>query len=414
MYRTVYTRPGARSGCISFAVGMESRPMSAERLEHELLRLCVRRRLAKADSAAIHTLLGRELDWSYLVATASRQLMLPLLAETLRAESPAAIPPAVMADLASRLEKLHVRNRHLAHELLRLHRLAAAARVTFLSYKGPLLATAVYGDLGLRQFADLDLLVDESSFAESEAFFTAHGYRRVRDFGYEVALVDEQRGVTVDLHRALSPDNFPIATSFPQLWARRSIVPLYGERLETLSTSDLFIALCVEAVKDARQGKVKLGKMSDVAHLAMSGVDWADVDAQARRLGVRRVVAFVIDLVAGVLGLSFAVPPGLAVPHPRLTTFRRDTRMALFAAAPVPPRSVGPLFHFHFRESWRDRLRLHVVRVRRLLTPNALDREVVSLPGWLSPLYYLVRPFRLVRLYGRQLTRILARSQTIA
>jgi hypothetical protein len=392
---------------------MKSWLMTAERPEHHLLRLCVRRRLATTESGFIHALLRRQPDWAYLLDTASRQLVLPLLAETIRAVDARGVPPAVRADLSDRLKTVQARNRNLALELVRLHCLASAAFVTFLSFKGPLLATSIYGDLDLRQFGDLDILVDDASFSETEAFLTAHGYRRAHDFGYEVSLVNEPRGVTVDLHRALSPDNFPVRTSFGQLWARRAVVPLYGASLETLSRSDLLIALCIEAVKDARQGKVKLGKISDVAHLAMSGLDWRDVDTQARHLGVRRVVSLVIGLVADVLQLSLSAPPGPAVDHPRLTAFLRDVHAGLFVTVHGPSPSGGDMFHFHLRESWRDKLRLYMRRGRRLLAPNVLDREVLRLPAWLSPLYYLVRPLRLAGLYGRQLARDIARATVI-
>jgi putative nucleotidyltransferase-like protein len=421
MYRRVYIPRIAASvrasssfaGCFSHTVGMKSGLMTSARPEHELLRLCVRRRLATTEPGFAHALLRRELDWAYLVETASRQLVVPLLAETIHALDDRDVPPAVRADVSERLKAVQARNSTLALELVRLHRLASAASVTFLSFKGPLLATSVYGDLGLRQFGDLDILVDGASFSGTEAFLTAHGYRRVRDFGYEVSLLHEHLGVTVDLHRALSPDNFPVATSFGQLWARRAVVPLHGASLETLSRSDLLIALCIEAVKDARQGKVKLGKMSDVAHVAMSGLDWRDVETQARHLGVRRVVSFVIGLVADVLQLSLNELPGPPVDHPRLTVVLRDVHAGLFGTAHSPSPSGGDLFHFHLREAWRDKLRLYVRRGHRLLAPNALDRQVLPIPAWLSPLYYLVRPLRLAGVYGRQLARGMARAKTI-
>jgi hypothetical protein len=383
---------------------MKSEPMTTERPEHNLLRLCVRRRLAPTESASIRQLLRGDLDWAYLADLASRHRVLPLLTDCLRAEGESAVPSAVLMILDRHLEVVHARNHHLALELSRLHRLATAAGIRLLSFKGPLLAVALYGDLGLRQFGDLDILADGASFATTEQFLATLGYQCARDFGYEVAFINDTINVAVDLHRALSPDNFPVAVSFAQLWARREIVSLQGQRLETLSASDLLIAMCIEAVKDARQGKVRLGKISDIAHLVMSELDWARVEAEARQLGLRRVVGFGIALVADVLRLPVPAPPALMARHPRLATFHREAENAVFANAntPRPSRLHGDRFHFHIRESWRDKLRPYVLWAHRLVTPNALDRDVVALPTWLSFLYYVVRPLRLARLYARQ------------
>ena len=44
-------------------------------------------------------------------------------------------------------------------ELLNIHRHLQARGLEVLPYKGPVLAEALYGNVALRQFSDLDLLV---------------------------------------------------------------------------------------------------------------------------------------------------------------------------------------------------------------------------------------------------------------
>lgn len=386
--------------------------MTSERTEHEVLRRCVRHRLVRTDADSIRSLLERGLDWAYLLEAANRHQILPLLAETFSAIGEAALPRPAHVTLTRALTAIQARSRRLALELVRLHRLAAASGVSFLSFKGPVLAIAVYGDLGRRQFGDLDILVDDAEFARAEAFLMAHGYRRGPDFGYEVTLVHDGRSVAVDLHRALSPDNFPVAISFARLWERRASVVVDGERLETLSTTDLLIATCIEAVKDARKAQVRLGKLADIAHVLASGVDWTDVEVETTRLGLRRVLSFGVGLAADVLGVPVTASPALVATHPRLSRFHRDARAALFAPA-TPPRPWSfwsQQFHFHAREAWSDSLRPYARFARRLVTPTELDRGVVSLPSAMSWLYYLVRPLRLASRYGRQLVRTLASS----
>ena len=49
--------------------------------------------------------------------------------------------------------------------------------ITAIPYKGPALALQVYGDLKLRSFVDLDVLVRRSDAARAGTLLAARGYR---------------------------------------------------------------------------------------------------------------------------------------------------------------------------------------------------------------------------------------------
>jgi hypothetical protein len=77
----------------------------------------------------------------------------------------------------------------------------------------------------------------------------------------------------------------------------------------------------------------------------------------------------------------------------------------LFAAADGPLETTRQrlMFRLRLREHVRDR----VPYVLHLLRPNSRDRACLPLPRGLAFLYYLIRPLRLVGLYGlRHVPRI--------
>ena len=349
-------------------------------------------------------MLSGPLDWTYVLDAAHRQQVLPLLDDCLSAVGTGVVPPASLKALAQRAAMIKMRNRQLARELTHLHRAAAGAGIRLLSFKGPVLAVTLYGDLALRQFGDLDLLVDRASSPRAEELLTGLGYRSTRDFGFEVSYVNDVTRIAVDLHRALSADNFPVAASFDDLWERRQKVALEGGYAETLSSPDMLIAMCIEAARDAHLGKSKLAKMSDLFHAlrAVSDIEWEQVQARVQRLGLRRALWFGIQLATGVLGMPAARSAGLDAPPSRLRPLLRDAEARVFRAPGTSPPAQrhGDLFLFLLRERWRDRLLPYALRVRRLVTPNVHDRRVIALPAPLAPLYYLVRPVRLMRQYG--------------
>ena len=378
--------------------------MATDRLEHQLLRLSIARRFAPAGDAQIAELVAGPLDWTYVLDAAHRQQILPLLNECLSAVGTGAVPPASLKALAQRVAIIHARNRQLARELVHLHRAADGAGIRLLSFKGPVLAVTLYGDLALRQFGDLDLLVDRASSPRAEELLATLGYRRGRDFGFEVSYVNGATRIAVDLHRALSADNFPVAARFADLWERRQKVVLEGGYAETLSSPDVLIAMCIEAARDAHLGKSKLAKMSDLFHAlrALSDIEWVQAQARVRRLGLRRALWFGIQLAAGIPRTPVARNAALDAPPSRLRPWLRDAEARVLRAPGTSPPAQrhGDLFLFFLRERWRDRLLPYALRVHRLVTPNVHDRRVIALPRPLAPLYYLVRPVRLVRQYG--------------
>jgi hypothetical protein len=369
----------------------------------------VRRRLAATDDTHVRALLSAGLDWSCLLNLGDRHHLLPLLHECLAAAGDVGIPRAVLRALEWKLAATQIRNTRLAQELVRLHRLAAAAEIPMLSFKGPVLATAVYGALGLRQFGDLDVLVDPASLATAENLLATLGYQRVRDYGYETTLVNDTTGICIDLHRHLSPDNFPMSAPFARLWARREVVHLEGGCVDTLGAGDLLIALSVEAVKDTRRGKITLNKVSDLGHLLriLSKTNASVVEEEARRLGIERVLRFGIQLPLDVLDIP-ALGPFDRIACPRWLGVAVREAEQILSDDPnrrTPSRWRQDRFHFHLRERWRDRVYPYTQHVRRLITPNVSDRKVAVLPRSLSFLYCLIRPVRLARQHGPRLIR---------
>jgi SAM-dependent methyltransferase len=75
-----------------------------------------------------------------------------------------------------------------------------------------------------------------------------------------------------------------------------------------------------------------------------------------------------------------------------------------FAGTLDPNRGVGPRALFRFRSS--DRFWPGLRQLLRLsMSPTESDRQTIRLPGFLSPFYTIVRPFRLLGEYGLGLKR---------
>ena len=380
----------------------------ARRPEDELLLECVRKSVGRSDIVTIKRLLDNRVDWSYLLRSATRHQVLPLLHRALvEAESAGTtVPPTARDAVRQELDSRVTRNRQLAAELVRLVKLGAEAGLALLPFKGAVLACDIYGDVALRQFADVDLLVDPSDGAAADQFLRSLGYESQMDFGWEAHFVHPQSALCVDLHRGhLTPEDFPAPELFTRFWARRVAVRIGEQQVMAPCVDDLLIILCIQAARDAWQGKTRLGKICDIAHVLNAGdrISWPHVHAEARALHVARIVDFGIHLTRRIVMPTAVASP----PHHGIATLVGQEERDVFRDPLAPPSSViqGHLFHFHLRERWSDKLRPYRRRWLSVMRPSRRDRESVRLPPALSWAYYVLRPLLVLGRYGRYLLR---------
>ena len=156
---------------------------------------------------------------------------LPVLVETVLARTArdSGDEPAVLAGIKDSSRRSRLLNLVFHGELLRLQAAFAASGIPLLPMKGTLLSQRLYGDIGLRQMKDIDLLVTPADLENALALLEALGYhvnlppalRRGRSFQlvrkvwWHLECVDQKTGVMVELHWRFE---HIYSTALNQLW----------------------------------------------------------------------------------------------------------------------------------------------------------------------------------------------------
>jgi len=378
-------------------------------VEHELLlglaRTCQNERTVNR----LRTLLDQTVDWPHLLQLAVQHRVIPLLYQSLQRAFPGLAPADVMQALQQQYMNIAQRNLLLTGALKKLIDFLDQQGICAIPYKGPTAALLVYRNLCLRQFGDIDMLVDPGDYGPIRELLLASGYRLHDDFGWECSLVDDSRGICVDLHRKLTPEIFPVRLDFASLVKRLEPLTIAGRDINVLGAEDMLLVLCVQLAKDGwGESALRLSKICDIAELLRTQprMDWERVFNEAERLGCRRMIALGLIVSAQLLG----APAPKAVMS-RASADRQSHILAryiyhdLFQDADDRANALlsGEDFHFILRERWRDKLYPHYHAFRLRLPPNEQDRAVLALPDSLDALYYLIRPFRVARDYARLL-----------
>jgi hypothetical protein len=346
-------------------------------------------------------------DWGRLTELAMRHRVLPILYQQV-AEATGSVP----AEAQEKLKDLYVsnaaRNMGRGEEIRRLSGLCEADNLPVMCLRGPVLASSVYRDLSLRQFTDLDLLVQEQDVPRISSMLVSEGYRpqfrldAVQEralirFRTERCFIRSEDRSTVDLHWRLLPGYFSFEADETELWSRSVMTHVEGANVRTLADEDLFLFLCAHG---AKHGWDQLALVCDLAEMMRveQGLNWTRMLKRAESRGKRRMVAVGLELVRQVLGVTARATVRVDQESARIVDERR-CRLGEGVGAQESGGLAKWSLAWRMMESARDRL---AYAVDLTMIPTGIDCEKISLPRPLFPAYYLVR---LGRMAGRLLSR---------
>lgn len=382
-------------------------PLTAE---FQLLLSCARIRTDPEASQQLPVDLAGPIDWSAFGRAARLHGLLPLAYRMLANASPHVVPPHVLQQFRKSYIQNSQRNLYLTAELLRILKLLETQGISVISYKGPTLAAAMYGDLSMRQFGDIDLIVRPDDLTQLYRILLLQGYRPDLDLkpGMEGALIRAGRempfhhpdtGVAVELQWLITPSYFSVPLQMERLWDRRRPVQLSGKVVQSLAPEDLLVILCVHGTKHLWE---RISWIRDIAQIisACPELDWEVVFRHASQLASRRMLGLGIVLAELLIGVR--LPDAVArrakadpvVEQLAEIVYRR----LLTSIERVPGIISDPLFHLRARERWADRLRYGA---GYLLAPTLGDLVAFQDSAAAFKLAWLFRPFRLAGKYGR-------------
>jgi len=255
-------------------------------LEFELLQLCCRKKFDPQREARMEALLQAVPDWEPLLRLARHHGMLPLLHHRLETQGWRGVPADRAASLKAAYRAHLIRNLEMAKQLFLLLDLLARHSLRALPVKGPVLAAQAHGDIGLRAFADLDLLVAPEDFWECHCLLRDAGFtpgieldpRAARLYAAQetsMGFYNRGKNLTVELHWNFLPCCFGQRYDFDALWDGRRSVRLERRAVAALSDSDTMRYLLLHGFK---HGWDRLCLVSDAAYAAAAlRVSWEEI-----------------------------------------------------------------------------------------------------------------------------------------
>jgi hypothetical protein len=351
-----------------------------------------------------------EVDWDRLVLVAKLHGVLPLVHHALVEIEEGRVPTDGLRAVREGAEQAIRRSLGLTASLLQLLDLLSQSGIEVVPWKGPVLSQALWSDVGIRQYVDLDLLVRRGEVERAGEVLLGSGFRylvpvpRGQEANYvdrngELEFVRNADGLTVEVHWAILPSYYASAMDPNGLWDRLETVQLAHRTVPSLAAEDLLIALSIHGFKHKFE---RLEWVIDIARLldVRPDLDWEAVRERTREAGSQRIVRVAVGLARRLFGPGVA---GAAVDplgaDPAAAAIVEELARGLLSHVPDGRSAHISTMDARGRERRRDRATYFF---RAATRPSPADWALMSLPRPLSIAYVAIRPLRLLgRLLGR-------------
>jgi len=356
----------------------------------------------------IKKLVRLNINWDLLIKVSLMHRVMPLLYTNLKKTCPNNVPASVMKNLRVYYFTNTSHNLIFSSALIKILNLFKEKNITAVPFKGPALAESAYGDVALRQFADLDVLVFKDDAYDAHKILINNNYKpelhldknqfkKYTNSEDNLTYTRSDIKIIVELHWEMTG----VCTFAPLLlnhFNNRLIsVTLLEKIVPSIPPEELLIYLCIHGAKDRWSS---LDHITCVAELIRScpGMNWELVVSLAERFHYKRVLFLGLLLAKSLLNTK--VPDKIQDKIEKEACVNKiavNIKETLFTinncTAGAGLNARFSFFHLKVRDNFFDAIRYCSCLA---FLPTKSDWRSFNPPARLSFLLYVFRPVRLV------------------
>lgn len=273
--------------------------------EEELILICARTSLNDENRIRINKLINRGINWDYLLKKSSIHKVKSLIYIQLSKTCFKLVPESVMNELKEHYNKNARINLFLTAELIKILKELNSNDICVITYKGPSLALIAYKDLTLREFVDVDLLINRGDMKEIRKLMKKFDYELItipdnfdEDLYFktqtEHKFINPITNTIFEFHNRVQGHffHFPVNPAF--LYEDFRYVEINNYQLKTFTNENLLLLLCVHC---ARHNWSRISWICDIHELVQNNeINWYKVLENSEKLKVKRILLITLML----------------------------------------------------------------------------------------------------------------------
>ena len=351
-----------------------------------------------------------ELNWEYILKMGSIHKLNSLLYHNLNSICPENIPEDTLRKLKINFKANVHKNLLLTGELIKVLKLFESNKVSAIPYKGPILASSVYGNIGFREFGDIDIYIDEKDVLKVREILLSNGY--VPDFNIkpsklikyiktqrDLVFYNKDNKIVLEIHWNFSNIFFYLPKN-KGLWEKDTSIHINFYDLKILypSVENMILILCLH---NANHHWSRLLWICDISEIIESGekINWIKLIKDSEELGIKRILLINLKLSEDLLNLN--------LPENVKTYFESDDLLNGIVdhyKRQIFQRQANQNKSLLKKSIISIKLRENIIYgikdvIKSLTTPTVYEWKTLQVPTYLWFVYYLYRPFNLLWRY---------------
>lgn len=346
-------------------------------------------------------------EWSKLIDIAYMHGVLPLVYKTLKHHTDV-VPSDAILLLKTYNMQIARTNMQMTSELLRVVKLLDEHGIKYMALKGPVLSQIIHGDTIQRQYTDLDILVEKEDIYRVGELLYANSYTSEHDLkflknkallkiGKDFTFRHEESNIFIEVHWNLFIDRFIKNSSMNLFTPNLLNTQINYYTLKTLELEYLLVYLCLHGSQHFWE---RISWVVDIDRLIRLNtlIDWTMVQSIIEEVKIES---------------KFYL--GLAVVNTMFNTVLPDPIQEKIVKLSNVKDQVFKLQFSDATETMQERYRKHIIlHTKTLVADNIFsalrnylhmlfrikedDIYLINLPYFLSPLYYVIRQFKLLQI----------------
>lgn len=333
---------------------------------------------------------------------ASKHRLRPLLYYNLNNVCPEKVPEDFLKYLKDFYHSNTHKNLLFTGELIKIMELLKENKINAFTYKGPVLAHIAYGNIGLREFGDIDIFIDKSDALKAKEVMLKNDYildppikaedRIYMKLESEYRFKNKNNNVKVEINWNFEGTFFSLKNK-NLLFNEFDINGLNRFDITTPSVDNHFIMLCIHAAKHNWR---RLEWICDISeYYNNTKIDWDIVFKRVKILGIERIVLVNINLAKELFDYNLSEKVNLDVNSYYIKMISTKIKKQIFLG--LKPNIVE-IFYLDLIKR-ENLINLLIDFINYIKKPSYLDYEDLKLPNYLFPIYHLLRPILLLKRY---------------
>jgi hypothetical protein len=373
-------------------------------LEFRVLLSACRVFLGTEEPEKLEGLLQQGPEWERLLALSNRHGVMPLLYRSVSQNCPQAVPAEWLARLRMQYMMNAARNMKMTAELLRILDALKEAGIKAMPLKGPVLAQQLYGDVTLRQFSDLDILVAPEDLVNAVEILANRGYgdeetlKETKRKAYlktthHFQLFNPNLRFPVEIHWKFSEDLLGLDFNEKSIMESSDFINILDNRVPSLPKDHLLLLLSLHGIKHLW---TKLSWILDIS-IIISFINkknniilWHDLEEEERRA---------LSIGFSLAGKFFfvSIPDGFSYEDINIEAFSNRLATNIISEKDIEADSKEEIVSHWILYSiiFKNPVKRTKLYIRLISTPTNSELVAVHLPDLLFPVYYLIRPIRI-------------------